>query len=1153
MSARGRGPDSMLVHMTPREVAGLQSLAVANGTSLTINPDTGLPEAFSLKDLLPTLAGAAINYFAPGFGTAIGGALGLSGAAGTGLAVGAATAALSGDLGKGLSAGLGAYGGAGITEGLMGLGTGTLSSEAGKAAVTSEMGALEADRLAQDAIASKLASTSKFDTLSAGASRAMSDPMSAIKTIGGGSTGKGLALAASAIAPMFADQAANTVPTTTSMPSIGKIRPFTYDNYEQRYTRGEPYTAANGGLVSFAAGGPTYFADLIAQARNNPAYSSQDIDAAIARNISAGNVTQQQIDNSFTAAAAPANIAQGILGSQAQGFGASDINKGLGSYNFTPTQIQAGRDYISDSPAQAAVVSPTTNFQSTSTVNPQTGIAGLNQNIQNYAANITPAFVSNMGTAENPFTNINASTGRTFLEERIRADMASTGVNEEDVRNATGKTVAQLVSQGTGANTKTNTTNTTVNPITNSAAETFVLNPNNNFQSASTVNPQTGIAGLYKNISDYSDKITPTFVSNMGTSERPFKLADVEARIRADMASTGVNDQDVFNATGKTVAQLASQGFPSVANKTTDTTKDIGTTSTVLNPSVVTDLTTADTKYIAPGVGGDTGAGQVGGGTTINPNGTITTSPRIPGIPVGGFEGMQQVRDTYEKGGGDLGYTSYAPKTIEEFNKKYTNTGDSKAMYDYLMGVPGATYPTKSKAEGSAGEIMRPYNEATLRTPANPNKRLTWNTTTQKYDRNPDYVRRVVTPILDAAGKPVLDDAGNRKSSTTTYMSTNQARTGLASSGLNKDSGQADLIDWATLNNVEEGTLAEALGLPIQEVMSMFAKVKAAKKIPAKNGGLMQLANGGMAYDVGGSVKADYIDSKGDTHVWDWENGMYRPKTLLKNNKSYTWDKTANEYKIAGAGITGLMDMSGNGPPAGGERSSNPNWDGMTAEQKAAFYDANPTFQNITLAGQKALGILGITNPLESAIARGAASLSGFQGISNVNTGDGTGTGTNTNTGATGMNTGTTGGSPAQAGDIGNPGDPAKTGPDAGDYAGPEGGMESAANGGMIGHYAQGGLGSLGGYSDGGRLLRGPGDGVSDSIPASIGDRQPARLADGEFVVPARIVSELGNGSTEAGARALYKMMARIQANRRKTTGRTRVAVDSKSHKYLPA
>jgi hypothetical protein len=93
-----------------------------------------------------------------------------------------------------------------------------------------------------------------------------------------------------------------------------------------------------------------------------------------------------------------------------------------------------------------------------------------------------------------------------------------------------------------------------------------------------------------------------------------------------------------------------------------------------------------------------------------------------------------------------------------------------------------------------------------------------------------------------------------------------------------------------------------------------------------------------------------------------------------------------------------------------------------------------------------------------------------------------------------------------------------------------------AGYGGYGGFAAGGGVGgepNLGGYSDGGRLLKGPGDGVSDSIPASIGGRQPARLADGEFVVPARIVSELGNGSTEAGARKLYAMMDRVQKGRK--------------------
>jgi hypothetical protein len=98
-----------------------------------------------------------------------------------------------------------------------------------------------------------------------------------------------------------------------------------------------------------------------------------------------------------------------------------------------------------------------------------------------------------------------------------------------------------------------------------------------------------------------------------------------------------------------------------------------------------------------------------------------------------------------------------------------------------------------------------------------------------------------------------------------------------------------------------------------------------------------------------------------------------------------------------------------------------------------------------------------------------------------------------------------------------------------------------------------GGEYNLGGYSDGGRLLKGPGDGVSDSIPAVIGNRQPARLADGEFVVPARIVSELGNGSTEAGARKLYAMMDRVQKARRKSIGKGKVAANTRSEKFLPA
>jgi hypothetical protein len=72
-------------------------------------------------------------------------------------------------------------------------------------------------------------------------------------------------------------------------------------------------------------------------------------------------------------------------------------------------------------------------------------------------------------------------------------------------------------------------------------------------------------------------------------------------------------------------------------------------------------------------------------------------------------------------------------------------------------------------------------------------------------------------------------------------------------------------------------------------------------------------------------------------------------------------------------------------------------------------------------------------------------------------------------------------------------------------------------------------IGGLTSLAKGGNYLDGPGDGLSDSIRATIGNRQPARLADGEFVISADVVSAIGGGSSKAGAKKLHAMMDRVR------------------------
>ncbi len=236
MASQGRGGDSMLVHMAPQEVAGLHALAMAkDGQGLTINPQTGLPEAFKLKDLLPAIAGFALGP--AGFG--------LMSAGTAALTVGGISALTSGSLEKGIMAGLGAYGGANLGEGLASMGTGAISEAAGAGL---------GEEAAQQAVASKLAAASPWDKISAGAQAAISNPSKFVDTMGGGM--KTLQNAYMAASPILADQAVQTkTPGPGTMQTPGYIRPYyNYDPETGRMTAGTPIRAdairmADGGEV----------------------------------------------------------------------------------------------------------------------------------------------------------------------------------------------------------------------------------------------------------------------------------------------------------------------------------------------------------------------------------------------------------------------------------------------------------------------------------------------------------------------------------------------------------------------------------------------------------------------------------------------------------------------------------------------------------------------------------------------------------------------------------------------------------------------------------------------------------------------------------------------------------------------------------------
>jgi hypothetical protein len=1002
MASKGRGPDSMLIHMSPREVQGLQALAENHGGSLTINPETGLPEAGFLDKLLPTIIGAGLTFFG-GVPPHI-----------AAMMVGGVETVRTGDLGRGISAGLGAYGGANLTAGLTEAGASTIGAAEAARGVTmtpellAEFGGEGAkDALLQQQVADRMAAATPFEKLSAGVDAFKNNPMGMTKSL---ATPAAMAFGPAILAGADVQ---SKLPQTVTKP--GMIAP--YASFGGQFVAGAPYQAsptraAGGGLMGMNDGGYnpgqldfTQRSEPVVRMAGGgvPGYapggfvpSDEDIfnyfktpgltDEIIARDMRTFNLSPADV--------ARATGTQNQLADYEQRFAAQAIPEPVAAPAAAPTASAAS--YTSNRAAiepEDTPVAPA-GIEALAATLPTTAPVA--------APVATPITSAPVVTAPETSGGLAALSTAPTYNKYTNEEIAKYLVDNPDVDIA--KAIKETKADPAAVNAYIASIADPFRGSTDTTGGSGVLGIYNQMK-AQGVDPNELYAAELANDPKYAGYTQPMIQKSYDLSKGAYALSDQLKGVVGDkdwvkfMDDNKYSIDDAAQAFGLSRNEVKSRYDavkaaekkvvpPVVVTPPINATQN--TTTPVVKP---TDLYTAPATSLPVGVSGNTGPSQIGGGTTINPNGTITTSPRIPDIPIGGFTGMTNLRDAYEKGGGNLGVNKnlFAPKTSKEIEDRYKLTGGSKQAMDYLTGKTKYT-PIPYTEDG---QIAKSYAESVMKIPVASSSKM-YIFKNGKYEVNPEYA----IPTYDKDGK---------KSSNLTNAD--------VKTFMDKKPSTDAFYTWATTNNLSPEQIALASGKPINKISKLFTGAK------------------------------DLVDEEG------------------KIDQTKVDEKTAADEKT--------------------------NFDYV------AYLKANPDVQAELDAGKANFGT---KDDLAAAAYEHYLK-------------------------------------------YGKAGGRAYTKKAAG------GGLMNMAmaRGGMSGQY------DLGGYSDGGRLLRGPGDGVSDSIPATIGNKRPARLADGEFVVPARIVSELGNGSTEAGARKLYAMMDRVQRARRGTVGKGRVAKNSRSEKYLPA
>jgi len=1062
LAAQGRNGDSTLVHMTPREIHGMQQLAQSKGGSLTINPHTGLVEA-NFFDELGKVAEKVAPYAAAYFlGPEVAGGLGVSEAAGAGIAAGGTSFAMTGSLEKGLKTGLSAYGLAGLGNAFSS-GVDNAQTMAANEAAASKLGVDANPRdilMARDVAETPL---SMGDTIKAG--------VKGISALGP----KDLLKYGSAVAGPILSSLANKKDkdsTPSSGPSdSGYIRQYYFDPKSQTLKPLAPVRAKDWGSTTFESRVP-YLPDSVGYAmggmvvggagndgmagggpmtESRSPYDFQQNNEPVAR-MADGGTPPQTVEDLYTSILGRPSDAGGKEYWQQQFGDTVDANELAAFKQAAAPELQS---VISDKVANiyrtALGRDPDPGgLQYWTNYAKETG-AGVNDlyNTLLSAAKENKELVDPNATYQKAISNY---TGYKSSDSNQNAD--------EWVRNVLGREVTDKDRQQQWYKDAASAVANNVNDIGN-------------------------IYGQFK---------------NYATSVAADTTAEKIAEARRTLATSGLTDADVKARTGKTIEELvgapktdldlmhASQlaplnpfNFGSLLGGKS-TTGGGRTTDTYTGG-----VTTTPATYAPEGTKNPYGNYINPGDITINPDGSHTVTPNIPGRPYGGFTGMGQVRDAYTAGGGKLGQ-------ILTPSKAYQNTGMSDDIYKYLMGQ--GNYPTQ---ENDINKVSRYYGGRVPVT-SDPTNKFWVNPKTGLYELNPNYI----DPYAPATPAAATETTGANGGLMQAY-----ANGGTTSQD---DSNKND-------NKTTQGSY------------EFDVKTGKLKFIPASRG----------AGDVTGKTQAK-IDAFFDNMTPEQQADHQAQLAMIDQGLTPMAIKFLQQlkdqflYKPENEQPAPVTDMSTFSPGFGGEG------DGPVGTVTVGALSPSEGDSNGSAGVGDGVGIgigIGATPGAAAAMGNGPGGMASGSG---VGAGNGSGMG------------------------IGAAGGVSAAGVGAAGYAlgGISGHLRSPhaffQNGKYSFHspqiYAGGGSSNahynLGSYSDGGRLLRGPGDGVSDSIPATIGKGQPARLADGEFVVPARIVSEIGNGSTEAGARKLYAMMDRIQAARSKTIGKGKIAKNTRADKYLP-